>query len=55
METVSLSTLLEVMDMERLIELKQRGKLVITKRAPHAEVLFSSIPSRYRHKLIVVR
>lgn len=55
METVTLSTLLRVMDMRTFRELKNRGKLVITRPAPYTEILLSSIPNRHRHKLIGVR
>ena len=55
METVTLNALLRVMDKKTFRELKIRGKLVITKPAPYTEILFSSIPCRYRHKLTEVR
>ena len=55
METITLNALLRVMDEKTFHELKHRGKLVITKPAPYTEILFSSIPCRYRHKLTEVR
>lgn len=55
METVTLNALLRVMDEKTFHKLKLRGKLVITKPAPYTEILFSSIPCRYRHKLTEVR
>lgn len=54
METVTLDTLLQVMDQRTYRELKNRGKLVFTKPAPYMEIRLSSIPSRYLHKLTVV-
>lgn len=55
METVTLNTLLQVMDMKTFHKLKNRGKLVITKPAPCTEILLSSIPSCYLRKLTDVR
>lgn len=55
METVTLNALLQVMDRKTFRELKIRGKLVITKPAPYTEILLSSIPCRYRHKLTEAR
>lgn len=55
METVTVNTLLRVMDMETFRRLKYRGKLIITKPAPYTEVRVSSIPNRYRCKLTGVR
>lgn len=55
METVTLNALLRVMDKKTFRELKIRGKLIIIKPAPYTEILFSSIPYRYRHKLTEVR
>lgn len=55
MKTVTLNALLEVMDMKKFHELKNRGRLFITRPAPYMEVLLSSIPIRYRHKLTGVR
>lgn len=55
MKTVSPETLLRVMDREKYEELRKRGKLAITKRAPDTEILLSSIPIRYRHKLTAAR
>lgn len=55
METVTLNTLLQVMDMETFNRLRNRGKLTITKPAPYTEILLSSIPNRHRRKLTDVR
>jgi len=55
METVTLNALLRVMNEKTFRGVKLRGKLVITKPAPYTEILFSSIPCRYRHKLTEVR
>lgn len=55
METVTLNTLLRVMDMKMFHKLKLRGKLVITKPAPYTEILLSSIPNHHRRKLTDVR
>lgn len=51
METVTLNALLQVMDMETFHKLKNRGKLTIIKPAPYTEILLSSIPDSYRHRL----
>ena len=51
MDTITLNTLLRVMDMQTFRELKNRGKLVITKPAPYTEIQLSSIPNRHLHKL----
>lgn len=51
METVTLNTLLQMMDMKTFSKLKNRGKLTIIKPAPYNEILLSSIPDRYRHRL----
>lgn len=51
MKTISLEALLRVMDREKYEELRKRGRLVVTRHAPDTEILLSSIPIQYRHKL----
>lgn len=51
MKTVTVNIILGVMDRKTFQELKLRGKLVVTRPAPYTEVLLSSIPDCYRHKL----
>ncbi len=55
MKNVTLNELLSVMSKEKFNELKNRGQLVITKRAPNTEISYDSIPLRYRRKLNDVR
>ena len=54
MKNVTLDELLSVMSKEKFNELKNRGQLVITKRAPNTEISYDSIPLRYRRKLVLV-
>lgn len=51
MKSIALQDLLNVMSLKTFYELKCRGRLVLTRCAPHTEVDVSSLPIRFQEAL----
>ena len=53
-KVVSMNALLNFMSIEKYLELKSRGVLILLRTAPDVEILYDSVPTRYRRRLNAV-